>query len=413
MNWNENILIKQRSLSARAESSNRMAKRITSKTRLTFLLSIALTALLAGCVSPDRRGIEHGVVYQEPGRFGGWPANHGIWVWEDEILVGFGAPHYKDQGPNRHATDPAKPEEHLLARSLDGGKTWTIENPAEKGKLLPRGEMLFGTPLPGVELPEIGQLTSPIDFSHPDLAMTFRMQDHRGGGVSRFYYSYDRGHTWEGPFALPLFDTPGIAARSDYIIESSDTCYLFLTAGKSDGKEGRTLAVKTSDGGLTWEFLSWIGDEPEGFRIMPATVELPNGDFLTATRSRDGQNRRLELYRSSDRGRSWTLQNPSVAKTGRGNPASLTRLRDGRLALVYGYRAAPYGMRARVSKDGGESWSEEIILRDDAAGWDLGYPRSVQRADGKIVSVYYYFDEETGPERYIAATIWDPDIAKF
>ena len=32
---------------------------------------------------------------------------------------------------------------------------------------------------------------------------------------------------------------------------------------------------------------------------------------------------------------------------------------------------------------------------------------SVQRPDGKIVTVYYYNDR-SAVERYIAATIWDP-----
>ncbi|UCD50147.1 MAG: hypothetical protein JSW27_21790 [Phycisphaerales bacterium] len=35
--------------------------------------------------------------------------------------------------------------------------------------------------------------------------------------------------------------------------------------------------------------------------------------------------------------------------------------------------------------------------------------RSVQRPDGKLMTMYYISDEETGPERYIGATIWDPD----
>lgn len=34
------------------------------------------------------------IVYQEAGRFCGWPANHGIWVWGDEILVGYERVHY-------------------------------------------------------------------------------------------------------------------------------------------------------------------------------------------------------------------------------------------------------------------------------------------------------------------------------
>jgi hypothetical protein len=53
---------------------------------------------------------------------------------------------------------------------------------------------------------------------------------------------------------------------------------------------------------------------------------------------------------------------------------------------------------------------EEMILRDDAGTWDLGYPRSVQRPDGKIVTVYYYtvyyYNDKKDGERYIAATIW-------
>ena len=50
---------------------------------------------------------------------------------------------------------------------------------------------------------------------------------------------------------------------------------------------------------------------------------------------------------------------------------------------------------------------DDIILRSDASDWDLGYTRSVQRPDGKIVTVYYYNDA-TAPERYIGGTIWTP-----
>src|ERR1700722_15838012 len=51
-------------------------------------------------------------VYPAPGRpgFGVAPANHGIWCWGNEILVGFGAGYYKDHGPNLHNIDHDKPE---------------------------------------------------------------------------------------------------------------------------------------------------------------------------------------------------------------------------------------------------------------------------------------------------------------
>jgi hypothetical protein len=75
--------------------------------------------------------------------------------------------------------------------------------------------------------------------------------------------------------------------------------------------------------------------------------------------------------------------------------------------ITYGYRLAPYGIRARISGDQGKSWGNEIILRDDGGSWDLGYTRTVQRTDGKLVTVYY-FNTASSAERFIGATIWQP-----
>jgi hypothetical protein len=78
--------------------------------------------------------------------------------------------------------------------------------------------------------------------------------------------------------------------------------------------------------------------------------------------------------------------------------------------LAFGYRAKPFGIRARLSADRGRTWEPEITLRGDGGGRDVGYPRTVQRRDGKLVTVYYFHDEPKG-NRYIAATIWDPGRA--
>jgi hypothetical protein len=63
-------------------------------------------------------------------------------------------------------------------------------------------------------------------------------------------------------------------------------------------------------------------------------------------------------------------------------------------------------MRAKISEDQGRTWGEEIVLRDGGGDHDLGYPRTIQREDGKIVTVYY-FNDSPDSERYVAATIWD------
>ena len=114
----------------------------------------------------------------------------------------------------------------------------------------------------------------------------------------------------------------------------------------------------------------------------------------------------IETYRSDDNGSTWQHVARAVPDTGRGNPPSLVKLKDGRLVITYGYRAEPYGIRARISTDEGKTWDDEVVLRSDGGTWDLGYPRTVQRPDGKLVTVYYYNVGNT--ERFIGATIWEP-----
>ena len=117
----------------------------------------------------------------------------------------------------------------------------------------------------------------------------------------------------------------------------------------------------------------------------------------------------MESFLSPDNGSSWYLLDEPTINNG-GNPPSMIRMKDGRIALTYGSRELPYGIRAKISDDEGLTWSEEYILRNDGNSWDLGYPRTVQRKDGKLVTVYY-FNVSGSKERHIAATIWDPGVA--
>ncbi|MGA2771538.1 MAG: sialidase family protein [Bryobacteraceae bacterium] len=364
----------------------------------------AFSSKAKAATTPDR-GVKNVTVYRRRGRYGGWPANHGIWSWDNEILVGFEAGYFlPSHAIDRekpyavdHAIDREKPEEHLLARSLDGGETWSIEKP--ESLKAPPGTKMCGTPVEsGGKVPE--PCPGGIEFTRPGFALTARMED-VNIGPSRFYYSYDRGKHWNGPFSLPDFGQKGIMARTDYLVNGTHDCMLFLAASKSDGREGRPLCVRTTDGGKTWDFVSFIGPEPPDYAIMPSTVRLPDGAIITAIRRREW----IEIWRSDDGARSWQFLT-KAAETG-GNPPSMIHLRDGRLTLTYGYRLKPFGIRAKFSSDAGGTWGEAVILRQDGGTWDLGYPRTVQRSDGKLVTVYYFADS-LDSERYIAATIWDP-----
>ncbi len=366
---------------------------------VTFI-AVSLASLAA---LPALAGERTVVVYDQPGRFAGWPANHGVWSWGNEIVVGFESGYFHIRGPreHEHSIDYKRPAEHLLARSLDGGETWRVEKPLDL--LAPPGTKVAGVPTEAGGKP-VTDCPGGYDFTAPGFMATFRMAD-IDIGPSRFYVSLNRGKSWDGPFRVPSFGQKGIAARTDYLINGPSDMTVFLTAAKSNGHEGRVICVRTRDGGRTWNMLSFVTPEPEGrdYAIMPSSVRLPSKALLTAVRCQNW----IDLYRSDDDARTWSYVGRPAADTD--NPPSLLRLRDGRLALTYGRRTAPFGIRARVSSDEGKSWGGEIVLRSDGGSWDLGYTRSVQRPDGKIATVYY-FNDSPDQQRKIAVTIWDPTL---
>ena len=350
-------------------------------------LPLLLMLLCATAGAQEHKSVDkHVTVIKESGRFSAWPANRGIWNWGDEILVGIVHGYYEENPTGGHDIDGDKKSDDLLARSLDGGETWEIEKRTVEA---PNGEA------PG----------TPYDFQADDVALNFR-----GGN---WFISQNRGKTWIGPYPLPTFGRPGLLARTDYLVEGPQRVTAFIAAQKTGGDEGQPLCIRTEDGGMTWKFVGWIGPEPPedyGYAIMPATVGLGGDNYLSFIRRGgrfDGEKAWwIEPYMSPDDGKSWyLLEEPRIENAG--NPATLTRLNNGSLALAYGWRSAPFGIRARISEDNGQTWSTERILRADGASWDIGYPRTVQRTDGQCVTVYYYHHPDQ-KERYIAATIWDP-----
>lgn len=370
----------------------------------TWLTGLALLvpASVFAAASGDPSG-RHVVVYHHPGQFAGWPANNGVWSWGNEILVGFSLGSLQVQQES-HSIDREQPERFVLARSLDGGLTWNLEDP----------EPFIGDP--GEPRPSPGG----IRFTHPDFALRIGKTGVTTQDGSVFFFSYDRGRTWQGPYRLPDFGKT-LTARTDYLVNGPDECLLFLSAREprvEAGLQDRAFSARTTDGGRTFEFLGWMTGEPIQVRsVMPSTVRVSPRELVSVLRRRfdlAGPVRNdinwLDAYRSPDNGRTWELLT-RVAYTDlgkrNGNPPNLLRLQDGRLCVTYGYRAAPYGIRTRISSDRGRTWSREFSLREDGRTWDLGYPRSVQRPDGKVVTMYY-FTTEALPAQHIAATVWDP-----
>ncbi|MHC4474026.1 MAG: superoxide dismutase [Ni] [Planctomycetota bacterium] len=358
-----------------------------------IVLVVAVALILTGLdgyvqAVEDDLPIKHVIVYKQPGRFCGWPANNGAWSWGNEILVCFDLHYFKepepDIDPTEHHWDKNKPAELVFARSLDGGESWVLEKTEAFG---PSHKTKPALPSPG-----------DINFAHPDFAMRLRWH--------RFHVSYDRGKSWSGPYQLPSFGIK-LGARTDYIVDGKDSCTLFLSSANGP------LCVRTTDGGKTFELLSNVRSRSEARAIMPSSVRISDRQLVSAVRQLRGEPyvSWIDLYESADNGRTWKFLSKVADADNRywnGNPPSMVRLGDGRICITYGYRAVPYGIRAKTSSDNGKTWGPEIILRQDGRNWDLGYSRTVQRPDGKLVTVYYYSTDEN-PQQRIIATIWDPD----
>jgi hypothetical protein len=208
--------------------------------------------------------------------------------------------------------------------------------------------------------------------------------------------SADGGHTWavsesfprapDGQDMIPFGD---IAPGADGRLRA--TCY---TAGES----WATYMVSSPDDGRTWGGAVKIGD---GINEC-APLHLGERHWLAAIRTNTPAD--LRLFASDDDGATWTDRGPVTQP--KQHPAHLLRLADGRILLTYGNRAAgTTGIEAKLSSNKGATWDSALRLLE-LPPVDLGYPSSVQLADGRILTAYYA-QKGPGYEGYhMGVVIW-------
>jgi hypothetical protein len=91
----------------------------------------------------------------------------------------------------------------------------------------------------------------------------------------------------------------------------------------------------------------------------------------------------------------------------------LQRLADGRLLLTFGRRIeGRFGIAARFSNDEGKTWGPPLTLINDLLTRDCGYPSSVQRPDGTIVTAYYASGVASHQRYHMGVALWNPPLEK-
>ena len=194
--------------------------------------------------------------------------------------------------------------------------------------------------------------------------------------------STDGGLTWSKPYRVPVNSPHGPSSLSNGRL---------LYVGKHLWETGKGVgACESTDDGRTWRQISEIparpGDDAAEYHELHQ-IEAANGRIVVHIRNHNPQNARETLQcESVDGGKTWSVPHPIGVW---GLPSHLLRLRDGTLVMSYGYRRAPFGNQARISRDHGRTWSGPITLSEDGASGDLGYPSTVELADGRLLTVWY------------------------
>lgn len=352
-----------------------------------FLASSATNSRAAGGI----RLLETKVISRQPQFYHGWPTvarrrDGTLWVvWSG--------------GREAHVC----PFGQVCAMSSgDDGATWTRPRVLHDGPLDDRDAGILETPAgallatsftslayaPGLEKelsasPDQRRMSA-VSLAEWKATRDFLTPHQRRAGLGEWAYrSQDGGGTWSA--AIPtLVNSPHgpIALRDGRL----------LYAGKQLWTPDQKIGVaESTDDGLSWHWLADIptrpGDEAlHGYHELHA-VETADGSVVIHIRNHNpGDTGETLQCESTDGGKSWTVPH-SIGVWGL--PSHLLRLREGQLLMTYGHRRAPFGIQARVSPDQGRSWGPALMISVDGIGGDLGYPSTVELADGSLLSVWY------------------------
>jgi hypothetical protein len=342
--------------------------------------------------APQAKITETRVISRTPNRYCGWPTL--VRRSNGELLLVYSG------GRERHVCPFGRVE---MMRSKDDGKSWSwprilLDGPIDDrdaGVLeTTQGSLLVSTFTSNAYEARLQQELERKAAAHPEAwtdehIASWQAVHERVGPKQReqelgqwMIRSTDGGVTWSARYPVPVDCPHGPIQLADGRL---------LYAGQKLWHSNREIEIcQSEDDGLTWSKLADLpvrdGDLQSEYHELHV-VEWKPQKLVMHIRNHNVANKNETLQsESSDGGSTWTVPH-SIGVWGL--PSHLLKLRDGRLLMSYGYRRPPYGNQARVSEDGGVTWSDPIAISSDGFVFDLGYPSTVQLDDGSLITVWY------------------------
>ncbi|MBE6689251.1 MAG: exo-alpha-sialidase [Ruminococcaceae bacterium] len=364
--------------------------------------------------------LKHGTIYQSDHVFGyaGWPT---LTKLKDGTLVcvysGDRLAHVCPFG------------RVLMSKSFNGGESWsapmTVMNTAlddRDGGIAVFGEnrdKVIVTSFTNTIKMQIEYATTPDHPHHqyagqepnPGLTVAYFDKMEKAGVAeirekealgSTYVISFDNCNSFTDFTLLPI-----TAPHGPCVLNDGSLFYVGRNFSSEKGEDaiyGKYHALKkgiyymTGKDGKTWTDaveipMVFTEQQKEWMFCEPYALQLSSGRILVHIRVHkfeNGEQIGCGIYQchSDNMGESWTQPKQIVDV---GFPSHLTQLKNGWIICSYAIRFGEQkGERVIVSKDDGETWSEEFILRDDGVDGDLGYPSTVELDDGALLTAYYH-----------------------